>query len=92
MTDILTRKYKPSDDAVDARVGDETVILHMDKGTYFGLDAVGARIWELLGKEAPLPEIVNRIADEFDAEAETVEADARPFLEQLIESGLVVEV
>ncbi len=29
-------------------VKDETVILDMGSGTYYGLDGVGARVWELL--------------------------------------------
>lgn len=29
-------------------VGDETVILDLASGSYFGLDPVGARVWQLL--------------------------------------------
>ena len=29
-------------------VGEETVILHLESGIYFGLDPVGARAWQLI--------------------------------------------
>lgn len=91
MDDILSRRFKPSTDAVDARVGEETVILHMQKGIYFGLDPVGARIWELLGEETAIAQISAQIAEEFGAALETVEADIKVFLQQLIDSDLVIE-
>jgi len=31
-------------------VGDETVILDLASGTYYGLDPVGARIWQLMSE------------------------------------------
>ena len=31
-------------------VGDETVILDLASGTYYGLDPIGARIWQLMGE------------------------------------------
>jgi hypothetical protein len=40
----LIGKLTISTNAVARLVGDDTVILHLGSGTYFGLDAVGARI------------------------------------------------
>ena len=37
-----------SDEQVSTSLGDETVILGMDDGVYYGLDAVGARVWALV--------------------------------------------
>ena len=48
MTDILDQNLEPSREAVESRVGEETVLLHLKSGTYFGIDAVGTRIWALL--------------------------------------------
>jgi hypothetical protein len=31
-------------------VGDETVILDLANGTYYGLDPVGARMWQLMSE------------------------------------------
>lgn len=91
MTDILQRKLAPSDDAVESAVGDETVILHLTNGTYYGLDAVGTRIWGLIKEHVATPEICRRLADEYGVEQATIEADARRFLGDLEAQGILVD-
>ena len=48
MSDIFDKKLAPSGDAIASAVGDETVILHLKNGAYYGLDAIGTRIYGLL--------------------------------------------
>lgn len=91
MTDILTRTLRPSDDAVESTVGDETVILHLVNGTYYGLDAVGTRIWSMMKDATPTPEICRQLAAEFQVDLATIEADARRFLDDLEAQGLLVD-
>ena len=38
-------------------VGSEIVLLDLTSGTYFGLDAVGARIWQLIAAGQSLAKI-----------------------------------
>jgi hypothetical protein len=33
---------------MESRLGEETVILHLGSGVYFGLDAVGTLVWEAI--------------------------------------------
>ena len=47
-------------------VGDETVILDLASGTYFGLDPVGARIWGLMGESKTLAEICGQMLEEYE--------------------------
>jgi len=91
MTDILERKLSPSDDAVESAVGDETVILHLVNGTYYGLDPVGTRIWALLKDGVATPDICRRLAEEYEIDLAVIEADARKFLGELEAQGIVVE-
>ena len=44
----LSDKVNVPPEVMARTVGDETVILDLTSGTYFGLDPVGARIWQLL--------------------------------------------
>ena len=47
---MLTRdaRLQISEQVVTRRVGDETVLLNLESGIYFGLDPVGSRFFELL--------------------------------------------
>ena len=78
-----------SPNAVARQVGDETVILHLGSGTYFGLDAVGARIWQLIGEGKNLQEIRDVVLDEYDVSRENLERDMDMLIKDLLEKDLV---
>ena len=91
MSDIFDKKLAPSDDAIASPVGDETVILHMKNGAYYGLDAVGTRIWELLKEGHSPAAICARMADEYDVAPDVLEADVRRLLGELEASEIVAD-
>ena len=70
-------------------VGEEIVILDLAAGTYFGLDPVGARIWQLMGEGRTLAEICATMLDEYEVEREQLEADVLRLAGELAERGLV---
>ena len=72
-------------------VGDETVLLNLESGLYFGLDNVGKRIWELVSGGSSLAETVGAVVAEYDVAMEQAEADVLEFAGILIERGLLVE-
>ena len=84
-------RFAVSEEVVAREVGGETVLLDLASGMYFGLDAVGARVWELLSGEAHSHGVLSdRIVDEYDAPRERIEADLTALLDDLTERGLVV--
>ncbi len=70
-------------------VGDETVILDLASGTYFGLDPVGARIWALMGEGAMLAEICATMLEEYDVQRDQLETDVLRLAEELCAKGLI---
>ncbi|QUL37653.1 PqqD family protein [Erythrobacter sp. JK5] len=89
MTDILDQTWRIDDDAVANKVGEETVILHMTSGIYFGLDEIGTLLWEGLKSGATPAAVCNAIVEEYDIERATVESDLRTFLAELAENQLI---
>ncbi len=77
-----------SEDQVSTTVGGDVVILGMHDGVYYGLDAVGARVWSLLQEPLAVSAIVEVIAGEFDVEAAQCERDVLSLLEDLASRGL----
>ncbi len=65
-------------------VGDEIVLLDIAKGTYFGLDGVGKRIWENVADGQSLAQTAAAIAAEFDVEAEQAQTDVVEFASDLV--------
>jgi hypothetical protein len=71
------------------QVGDETVILDLASGTYFGLDPVGARIWQLLTEGRTLAEICAVMLAEFEVAREDIERDVLALAEELRAKKLI---
>lgn len=71
-------------------VGDETVILDLASGTYFGLDPVGAHIWQLMAEGRALAEICETMLEEYEVERGQLETDLLRLADELVERGLVV--
>jgi Coenzyme PQQ synthesis protein D (PqqD) len=70
-------------------VGDETVLLDLASGTYFGLNVVGARIWEVVSEGKSFADACAVICEEFEVSVETVETDVLALAQSLLERGLV---
>jgi hypothetical protein len=72
-------------------VGEETVLLDLQSGMYFGLDGVGKRIWESIGKGLTLGETSEVIMSEFEVDEATAQSDVFEFVSELVERGLLAE-
>ncbi len=74
---------------VSSSLGDEAVILELTQGVYYGLNKVGARIWELLQQPRRVGEIRDLILDEYDVAPQTGTRDLLALLAELAERGLI---
>jgi hypothetical protein len=71
------------------QVGEETVILDLASGTYYGLDPVGARIWELLALGQTLAQVLEQMQSEYTVERERLEADVMALVHTLRDKQLL---
>ena len=74
------------------QVGDETVILDLASGTYFGLDPIGARIWQLIGEGKALGEICEALLAEYEVSRVQLQGDLERLLQELGIKGLISRV
>ena len=81
--------FKTSRDVLFQEVGGETVLLDLASEQYFGLDAVGTRVWQLLNEGLGQGETVDTLLDEYEVERERLEADVRELLASLLDAGLI---
>jgi hypothetical protein len=70
-------------------VGDETVLLHLGTGTYYGLDLVGQSIWLLMRDGKTLAEICDLLLDEYDVTREALTRDIVELADKLLAQGLI---
>ncbi|NKB87612.1 MAG: PqqD family peptide modification chaperone [Acidobacteria bacterium] len=72
-----------------AEMGEELVMLHIDQGSYFGLDEIGREIWALLESPISFSGLCGKLSEQFDADAETLQTDVTAFLTRLARNDLV---
>ena len=76
-------------DVLSTQLGSEQVMLNLRDGTYYGLDEVGAAIWNLLQRPIKVAEICDAIVEGYEVEAERCRRDVVRLLRELMEHGLV---
>jgi hypothetical protein len=74
---------------VSTVLDDETVILQLEDGVYYGLDSVGTSVWHLLQEPRLVAEIRDRIVEEYDVDAERCERDLLALLRDLAQRRLI---
>ena len=76
-------------DQVSCDLAGEVAILDMKSGIYYGLNALGARIWNLVQEPKIVSELCEIILEEYDVEADRCEHDILALLQELTAKGLV---
>jgi hypothetical protein len=83
-------KYKLTSQQIASKVGGEIVILNHNKGAYYGLDEVGALVWNNLEEEPKtLESLCNAVLSAYDIDQETCQEDVELLLKDLISEKLV---
>ena len=78
-----------SKDQVWCDLAGDAAILNLKNGVYYGLDPVGARIWNLIQEPKTLAEVRDTLLGQYDVDKERLESDLRVLLTQLAEQGLI---
>ena len=81
--------FKRKDGLIGARIDDETVMMSVEHGQYYGLGGVAPRVWELLENPRQFDDLVDLILQEFEVGREVCEKDMFEFLEHMEKLGLI---
>lgn len=74
---------------VSCMLGDEAAILNLKNTVYYGLNPVGARVWNLAQQLRSVREIRDALLEEYEVAAEQCERDLLDLLEKMREQGLI---
>jgi hypothetical protein len=89
MTTTLDSSVHIPEDVVFRELQGEAVILNLSSSTYFGLDPVGTRIWQLCEAHGSLRSVWEAMQQEFEAPADALRSDLLAFVDALSAKGLV---
>jgi hypothetical protein len=67
----------------------ESVILNLNTEKYFGLDAVGTRMWQVVTSSPTIDAAFFQLIEEYDVNPATLRTHLADLLEHLLENGLI---
>jgi hypothetical protein len=67
----------------------ETVLLNIQTGRYHGIDAIGARFFEVMRCGDPLSSVVGVLAAEYKQPIDHIQQDLARFCGQMFDYGLI---
>lgn len=88
-TQLFDTMFVAAQGQVSCGLGEDVMILSLQDGVYYGLDPVGARIWELLQERTTAADIRDALLDEFDVDPERCERDVVRLIRELLEARLI---
>jgi hypothetical protein len=75
-----------------ADLAGELMLLSVDRGRYYNLNAVGARVWHLIASPRAIADVCRQLESEFDVSPERCQADVLELVSRLVGEGLAVVV
>lgn len=86
---MLSLNVTLSPDTLFQEIDGEAVILDLASSSYFGLDGVGVRVWQLLEANPSLEATVEQLIQEYEVDIQQLSEDLVKLINQLEEAGLV---
>jgi hypothetical protein len=83
--------FSPAGAVIVKTVGDELVLLDYAREVYYGLDPIGARVWQLLTEGSTCAAVVDALLGEHDVTREQVSGDVDRLIGELLSAGLLTE-
>jgi hypothetical protein len=80
------------DGFIEAEIGNEIVALNVERGSCYGLNRVGSRIWGLLKIPVRVSDLCAVLVSEYEVDRSLCERQVLDLLEELRAEGLVAPV
>ena len=94
---LESARFIRNQDVVARQIEGELIIVPIRRGvgdmnSLYTLNPVGSILWEFMAEEHSLPEMVERVCDEFEVTASQAKTDIRSFLDSMLEEKLIQSV
>jgi hypothetical protein len=76
-------------DQIFSDLAGEAIVLNLKSGVYYGLDSVGATVWQLVQQPVTVTCIRDALLQEYDVDPDRCEQELLAFFEHMLREGLV---
>lgn len=85
----LPKKVTISDNVLFQEIDNEYVLLNMETELYFGLNEIGAKVWQIISQDGETDGLIEKISAEYDVQEEVLTTDIYQLLNELNEEELI---
>ncbi|MFT4735182.1 MAG: hypothetical protein ACJAXX_001301 [Roseivirga sp.] len=84
--------YQRSEQFISSDLGEAMILSDSQSDKFYGTNAVGLSVWELLKSPLPFHEVVEGLLKEFSVEKDQCEMEVETFMNELAKVGAIQEV
>lgn len=84
-------KYTRNKQIIDGELDNNQVMMHLEKGKYYGLNPVGKRIWDMIEEPKSFEEITQTLLAEFNVTPEQCDQEVKAFLEMAEKNEIIIK-
>jgi len=82
-------RYCRNEQIIDGELDNNQVMMHLDKGKYFGLNPVAKRIWDIIEEPKSFEDICSVLLAEFNVTPEQCNEEVKSFLEKAVKFDII---
>lgn len=86
---LTNNRFEAVKEHLYSEIKGEGVILSLKNGKYYGVNPVGASIWQVVQNPSTLREIQTAISREYDVDPKSCSQEVLAFLEQMVNEELI---
>jgi hypothetical protein len=83
-------KFSSAKQILSSDIGDEMVMMDINRGKYFSMKGPSGRVWELIEKEVTVQAIFDVLLEEYDVEAEQCQQELFALLSDMHDADMIV--
>ena len=77
------------EDIVASDIDGETVMISVENGKYYGLDAIGSNVWKMIAEPVRVSNLIDALVEKYEVDRKTCQNDVVAFLNTLNDDGIL---
>lgn len=80
---------KRNEDLLSSDIDGEIVMMSIEKGSYYGVNLIGSRIWNIIEQPVKVSDIISLLLKDYDVSNDICEKDVLTFLNTLNRENII---
>ena len=84
-------KYHRNKQIIDGELDNQQIMMSLENGTYYGLNPIGKRIWDLIENPLSFEDIVQILLSEFEVSKDQCNQEVQLFLDNAMKMEIILK-